>query len=291
MLPSRAWVALFACLSTLGGCGLFGRKPAEEPERGVAPILDKAAAAAEQGEWDAAIEGYTQALERTPWNTRFVRLLAVAHAERAAQARRERPGVEGLDAAEKDLRRAIELDGADPVFKRNLGIVLLERASYERDPARVAALRAEGAALSPDAAQALPELQRDVERRLDLAVDLIGRGQLEAAIAQLEELRAEYPGRADVISLLAQANVRAGNEAAAQRESRRAAPFFERAVVLYAEIAPCDGSRCSADEQRVAHQNLIVSLYESGDPVSARKALDAAEAAGLRFPGLAKALR
>ena len=58
-----------------------------------------------------------------------------------------------------------------------------------------------------------------------------------------------------------------------------------------AALAPCDGERCTPDEQRVAHQNLIVALYESGDPVSARKALDAAEAAGLSFPGLAKALR
>jgi tetratricopeptide (TPR) repeat protein len=291
MLRSRALVALFACLSMQGGCGLFGRKAAEEPERGVAPILDRAAAAAEAGEWDAAIEGYSQALERTPWNTRFVRLLAVAHAERAAETRRERSGAEGLDAAEKDLRRAVELDPADPVFRRNLGIVLLEHASYERDPARAAALRAEGAALAPDAAEALPDLQRDVERSLDLAVDLIERSQLEAAIVQLEQLRGEYPERADVVSLLAQANVRAGNEEVTRRESRRAVAFFQRAVALYAEIDPCDGGRCTADEQRVAHQNLIVALYESGDPVSARKALDAAEAAGMSFPGLAKALR
>jgi len=291
MIRSRTWVALFACLSVLGGCGLFGRKPAEEAERGVAPVLDRAAAAAEQGEWDTAIEGYAEALERTPWNTRFVRLLAVAHAERAAQARREQPGVAGLDAAEKDLRRAIELDAEDAVFKRNLGIVLLERASYERDPARAQALRAEGSALAPESAEQLPDLQRDVERRLDLVVDLIERAQLEAAIGQLEQLKGEYPGRADVASLLAQANVRAGNQEAARREPRRAAEFFRRAVELYAEIAPCDGSRCSADELRVAHQNLIVALYESGDPVTAREALDTAEAAGLSFPGLSQALR
>jgi tetratricopeptide (TPR) repeat protein len=287
----RALVALLACLSPQGGCGTRGAQGPESVERGVAPLVEKGQAAADRGEWDGAIAAYSEALERTPWNTRFQRLLAVAHAERAAQERRERPGEAGLAAAESDLRRALELDPADATFGRNLGVVLLERAGYERDPARAAALRAEGTELAPDAAAALPDLQRDVERGLDLALELIERDQLEAAIVQLEALRAEHPDRPEIAHLLAQASVRAGNASAERREPARAARDFARAVELYAALAPCDGARCSAAEQRTAHQNLIVALYESGDPEAARRALSAAEAAGLRFPELSKALR
>jgi tetratricopeptide (TPR) repeat protein len=286
------YLSLFACLSLLVGCGAFGRKEPKAADRGVAPLLERGQAAAERGQWDAAIAAYSEALERTPWNTRFQRLLAVAHAERAAQLRSAQPGAGGLTAAEADLRRALELDPADATFRRNLGVVLLERASYEGDAGRAAALRAEGAELAPDAADALPAgFDRDVERRLDLAVDLIERDQLELAIGQLEALRAEHPGRTEVASLLAQASVRAGNEAVQRREPARAAQAFERAVALYAQLAPCDGARCSAADQRTAHHNRIVALYESGDPVAARKALSEAEAAGLRFPELSQALR
>jgi tetratricopeptide (TPR) repeat protein len=290
-LRPGAVLALLACLSPLGACGGRGREAPEPAPRGVAPLLEKGQAAAQQGEWDGAIAAYSEALERTPWNTQFQRLLAVAYAERAAQQRRERPGEAGLAAAESDLRHALELYPADATFRRNLGVVLLERAGYERDPARAAALRAEGTELAPDAAAALPDLQRDVERRLDLALELIERGALEAALGQLEALRAEHPDRPEVARLLAQASVRAGNASMQRREPRLAAPDFARAVELYAALAPCDGARCSAADQRTAHQNLIVALYESGDPVAARRALAAAEAAGLRFPELSKALR
>jgi tetratricopeptide (TPR) repeat protein len=278
-------VALLAVVS------LFGSKEEPGPERGVAPLVEKGKAAAERGEWDGAIAAYSEALERTPWNTRFQRLLAVAYAERAAEQRRKLPGAAGLDAAAADLRKAIELDGSDATFKRNLGVVLLERASYETDAAHAAELRAEGARLAPDAAAELPDLQRDVERRLDLAVELIERGQIEAALRQLESLRAEQPQRAEVGRLLAQAHVRAGNEAAQRREPALAAQSYQRAVAVYAELAPCDGTRCSPDDQRTAYQNLIVALYESGDPLAARAALDQAQTAGMRFPELSEILR
>jgi tetratricopeptide (TPR) repeat protein len=290
-LRAPALLALLACLSPLGGCGALGRKEPQAPERGVAPVVERGRAAAEHGEWDAAIAAYSEALERTPWNTRFRRLLAVAHAERAAERRRTQPGKEGLDAAEADLRRALELDPQDATFRRNLGVVLLERAGYEQDPARLAALRAEGKTLAPDAPDPVPALDRDVERRLDLAVDLIERDQLELALGQLETLHAEQPARPEVARLLAQASVRAGSEAAQRREPGRAAKSFARAVELYGQLVPCDGARCSGDELRTAHHNLIVSLYESGDPVRARRALEEARAAGLRFPDLEEALR
>ena len=286
-----AAVALLAAVSPLGGCGLFGGKEEPGPERGVAPLVDKGKAAAQHGDWDGAIAAYSEALERTPWNTRFQRLLAVAYAERASEQRRELPGAEGLDAAAADLRKAIELDGSDATFKRNLGVVLLERASYEADAAKAAELRAEGEKLAPDTAAELPDLQRDVERRLDLAVELIERGQIEAALRQLESLRTEQPQRAEVARLLAQAHVRAGNEAVQRREPAEAAQSYQRAVALYAELAPCDGARCTPDDQRTAYQNLIVALYESGDPVAARAALAQAQTAGLRFPELSEILR
>jgi tetratricopeptide (TPR) repeat protein len=282
-------VALLACMSLVVGCA--SQVPEAEQDRGVAPLFARGQSAAQRQDWDTAIAAYSEALERTPWNTRFQRLLAVAHAERAAQRRGADPSEAGLRAAESDLRRAIELDPSDLNFHRSLGVVLLELSVLEPDTGRAAALRAEGSSLAPDATASVPDVRRSVERRLDLALELIERDQVEAGIAQLESLRADEPDRHEVARLLAQAHVRAGNALVGRHEPARAAESFARAVALYADLAPCDGSRCTAADQRTAHQNRIVALFESGDPAAARAALAEAEAAGLRFPELSRALR
>jgi tetratricopeptide (TPR) repeat protein len=257
----------------------------EPPARGVAPLIARAEGAAQAGNHDLAIEAYGQALERTPWNTRLQRRLALEHGARAEQ-RRAAGGPEALRGAEADLRRALELEPSDPTLARNLGIVVLERARAEPDPATAAALRAEGERLAPGPAADLGDTRLAVERRIDLAYELVQRGQLEMGVRQLEALHRELPGREDLTRLLAQAQVRQGNLQLDGGDPARASESFERAVALYRELAPCDGRRCSAEELRVAHHNRIAALIEDERGAEAQRALAEARALGLELPEL-----
>ncbi|MCE2391620.1 MAG: hypothetical protein J4G09_09075 [Proteobacteria bacterium] len=278
-----------------GGVSGCAAPPPSEPAgtqtgtTGVAPLVARAGSALERGDYDTAIALYGDALERTPWNTRLSRRLAVAHAERAGH-RRGTPGVAGLRAAERDLRRALEIDPTDATFRRNLGVVLLELAPFVPG-AEAGRLRAEARGLAPEEAaraagpDAAP-LQHEVERRLDLAFELLERGQYEIGLRRLESLRSDYPDRGDVMRLLAQGYVIWGSEMAVAADRAGAARAFGRAVELYADLLPCDGARCSRGELRTAHRNRVVVLLESGRRSDARLALDAAERAGLEFPRL-----
>ncbi len=290
MRRTRAALALVAALSLALACA--GPPPADEGglDPGVAPVVRRAEVAAQSGDYTAAIAAYGEALERTPWNTRFERLLAVSHAERAAQ-QRAAGGRDGLAAAAADLRRAREIDPGDPTFGRNLAVVLVELARLETEPELAAAARAEAAELDPELVAASPHRSLGVERRLDLAFELIGRGQLAAGVRRLEALHADHPGRADVARLLAQALVRLGDERAEHRNYPEAGGAYTRAVDVYDGLAPCDGARCTADELRAAHYNRLVALIEQGDRDAVRAALARARARGLRFPGLESAAR
>ena len=291
-LAGIAGPALGAVLAwSLAGCAA---PPPSEPEAaapglGVAPLVAGAGAAAGRGDYDTAIPLYRQALDQTPWNTRLLRRLAVAHAERAGQLR-ALPGETGLRGAARDLRRALELDPSDATFRRNLSVVLLELAPFARG-GEAEELRSEARALDPDVAAraASPDgqpLQHEVERRLDLAFELIDRGQYEVGLRRLESLHGDYPGRGDVTRLLAQGYVLWGTGLAEAADREGAGRAFERAVELYGGMSPCDGARCSPQELRTAHHNLIVVLIESDRRADARRALDSAARAGLEFPGL-----
>src|SRR5262245_52467896 len=141
------------------------QRPADQT---VAPLVSRAERSREAGDFDTAIPAYAEAFERTPWNTKIKRALAVTHTERAANQRSNG----SLAGAEKDLRAALELYPDDPEFRRSLAVVLLERSSYEADPAKAESLRNEARSFSPDLA--IPEQRVDatLERRMDLAYEL-----------------------------------------------------------------------------------------------------------------------
>ena len=241
-------------------------------------MIERAERSMERGDFDAAIAAYAEAVEATPWNTRVVRALAAAHVARGARWR-----VEGsLPAAETDLRRAQELQPDDPAIRRDLAVVLIERADRDMDEARAARLRAEAVALAPDLADSSP-VNALLERQLELAFELIERGQLEAGVARLEWLSFDYPDEPRVRRLQAQAEVGLGSRLYERRNFAGAAEHYGRAVELY---SGCSARVCAREEVTLAHQNRIVALVESSQPREARAALERAEARGMRFPEL-----
>ena len=235
--------------------------------QGVGPLVQSAEQAFDRGDYDAAIAAYVEALERTPWNDRLVANLVAAYAARAESAR-EQPGVEPLERAAADLRRALELRPDDPLLRANLARVLVEQANRVGE-------------------------RPLLERRLDLAFELLERGQLEAGIFRLEALRRDYPESRSAALLLGQALGRLASQLEAQAEHASAAESFGRAVEVLAEICPCppgESAACDGAELRLAHHNRIVSWINADRPADARAALLEAEAAGLEFPRLRRAL-
>lgn len=280
-----------ACLALVGtafaACG--GSGPADDSAAaGVAPIVERAEAAAAHGDLDAAISGYDEALKRTPWNTRLRSQLVAAYSARAEEKRRKPGGAAGLAAAEADLRAAHELAPNDSAVTRSLAAILLERSAFEADDEVAAAARAEATTLAPDLAAQAPATRLPVERRLDLAYELIQGGNLDAGIDQLQAVVRAYPHNPQAARMLAQALVRLGSEQTQSHDYNAARESFTVAVGLYARLLPCDGARCDSSELELAHRNRILSALDSQRYDSARAALAEAEAIGLSFPDLRK---
>ena len=287
----RAVACALACLllAQLAACG--GATSSEPEGRGedepasVAPIVEEAEQLRERGDYGGAIEAYERVLERTPWNRRVQHTLAMTHADRATRWREQR----SLPSAERDLRRALELAPDDPRVRHNLAVVLVERSALELDPERAAAQRAEAGELDAGVAVSQPERDAGLERRLDLAFELLERGQLEAGIARLEELRRSHPTSAEVNRLLGQALVRQGSELSQRGNHTQAGRTLDRAVAAYARVPGCrapEWTGCSRDEARIAHYNRVVAWLMAGERTEARRALDEAEDVGLSFPEL-----
>ena len=287
---SPAMAALVLLLSApLSTCAPSQVEPEQVSTESVAPVVTRAERAMERGDYDTAIAGYAEALERTPWNTRLSTALVSAYAARAAHpAQRGRPG---LQAAEADLRTALSIAPDDPAIRRSLAAVLLDLSSHEEDPERSLALRMEARRHAPELEASTPVVQLAVERRLDLAFDLVERGQLDAAIDRLEQLHGEYPESANVARLLAQVRVRKGTVLVGLQDHRSAGAHFDGAVALYDQLGPCDGSRCDAAELRTAHRNRVIAWLSAYRVAEARLALDDAERAGLVFPDLNQEVR
>ena len=282
----RATCLALVC-TAFAACG--GGGPSDDATAaGVGPIVERAEAAAAQGDLDGAIAGYDEALERTPWNARLRSQLVAAYSQRAAAERHKPGGAKGLAAAEKDLRAAHELAPDDATIKRSLAAVLLERSEYEADDAVAAKARAEATELAPDLAAAQPAARLPVERRLDLAYDLIQGGNLDAGIDQLRSVMRAYPQNPQAARLLAQALVRLGGEQTQAHDYDGARESFTGAVELYAQLLPCDGARCDSSELELAHRNRIMSACDAQRFDAARGALREAEAVGLSFPDLVK---
>jgi tetratricopeptide (TPR) repeat protein len=300
---------VFLCVALMAlGCAAAGSgspapgtsPPGAAPEgdnvlesRTVGPIVARAEGAMQAEDFETAIELYRAAFERTPWNTRLRDALAAAHAGRARQAR-ERGRFRELPAAEADLRAALELRPGDPDLERNLAVVLAERASVDLDPARAGELRQEARALDPHVEASLPARRADLERRLDLAFELLERGQLDAGIQRLRSLRAGEPDYRPATLLLAQALVRKGSALHGAGRYAEAGAALDDAVDVYRDLGPCGSGPCSDAELRQevakAHQSRIVAWLEAVRLERAEQALEDAESAGLSFPQLRRVL-
>ena len=273
-------VLVVACAQPEGGPAA----PAEAA--GVAPIVARAEAAIASGDLDSGIDSYRDAFERTPWNTRIASSLVAAYVARAEQKRVKPGGSRGLALADADLRAALAISPGDSELGRSLAVVLLERAAMARDDAEVERLREEARGLAPELTAQTPVVRLSVERRLDVAYDLLERGQLDAGLDQLEALLREYPQSSEASRLLAQALVRKGSLQTQRADYAGARQSYARAVELYAQLSPCDGTRCDPAELELAHRNRISSALDSGSFDAARAALAEAEGLGLAFPDL-----
>lgn len=272
-----------AALALVVACASPGPEtPEVEGPETVSPIIARAERLRARGDYDTAIAAYREALERTPWNDRIQRALATTYAERAGRRRTEGDRA----AAEADLRAAVALYPDDTDLRRNLGVVLLERAVVESDPARARALREEASGLAPDLDPSGAVLDAGLERRIDLALELIESGRVEAGIDALERLHASVPGNAGVARLLAQSHVRLATERSQRANFVGAGRALDRAAELYRELGDCEDPRCEREELRLAHHNRVVAWINASDPAAARRALAEAAALGLRFPQL-----
>ncbi len=254
----------------------------------VGPIVARAETAMSRGDFGAAIEFYRAAYERTPWNTRLRDALAAAHAARAGQLR-ALGQFRDLAQAEQELRAGLELLPGDPVLEANLAVVLVEHSSVELDPVRARELRAEAEALDPALPGLVPARRADLERRLDLAFELIDRGQLDAGIQRMRMLLQAEPGFAPARRLLARAEVRRGTALHASGRYAEAAAALESAVEAYGGLEPGADAELQA-EFRAAQRSRVVAWLDAGRPDRARQALAEAEQAGLHFPALRGAM-
>jgi tetratricopeptide (TPR) repeat protein len=271
----------------VGGCAEPDGAPQPAPDpTGVAPIVAQAEAAVARGDFDAGIDAYREAYERTPWNTRLQSALSAAYASRAARLRTKPGGAAGLALAEGDLREALVISPKQPELERSLAAVLLDRASFARDDDEAAAFRAEADTLAPDLVAQTPLLRMSAERRLDVAFDLLERGQLDPGIDQLEALVSDDPESKAGVRLLAQALVRKGGVQRQRADYEGASRSYARAVTLYAQLLPCDGTRCDAAELELAHRNRIHAALDGGNYDEARAAQAEARALGLDFSDL-----
>jgi tetratricopeptide (TPR) repeat protein len=274
-------------------CACVGGSPkpdagseAESEAAGVAPIVARAQASVASGDLDAGIAGYRAAYERTPWNTSIASSLVAAYVSRAEQKRSKPGGAKGLDLAEADLRAALEIQPLQPAVEHSLATVLLERSALVKDDAEAARLRAQAAALAPDLAAQTPVQRLPVERRLDIAYDLIERDQLDAGLDQLDSLVREYPQNTAAARLMAQALVRKGDVETRRGDYKIASQSYTQAIEVYARLMPCDGTRCTREELEIAHRNRVSSALDGGNYEAARAALSEAKGVGLAFPDL-----
>jgi tetratricopeptide (TPR) repeat protein len=289
ILVWAAWLALVSCVAPSPSPNTEAPEPVT-----VAILVSRAEEAGEKGDLDVAISAYGEALERTPWNDRLRRTLAAAHAERALRTRAEQ-GVFGLDSAERDLREAFQLDPELDNVRQNLAVVIVERAIREMDPERARQLREEAYGLDPEVAEAGRGFRADVERRLDLAYQLVERGQLDAGIERLESLHADHPDHAPTTRLLGQVLVRKATLRAERGRHEEAGSLLDRAIRVYGGQAS-GGSPTAAtepglrEEMKSAHRSRVVAWINAGKLENARSALEEAETAGFRFPDLRRAV-
>ena len=257
-------------------------------EQGVAPLVARADRSRARGDYAVAIDLYSQAYARTPWNERLKEALAAAYSEKGQRER----GEGELRTAEEDLRKALALYPDDAAFRRNLAIVLLESAQQEMNEARANQMLAELRSLAPDLQVPQRVTKAGVERRLDLAFELLERGQVDAGVQELEGVRRDFPSEPAPTRLLAQAIARQADAFTERSNFMAAGEAMDRAVSLYAELLPCtDTERCKREEFEVLARNRVIAWYNALQYDRARQALDAARTLGFPFPDLEAELK
>jgi DNA-binding SARP family transcriptional activator len=252
----------------------------------VADLVERAEAARESGDLDGAVESFREAHARTPWNDRIRRALAVSLADRAARSRETRRYA-GVAAAETDLREALSLEPEDTTLRHNLGIVLLDLASRSMDPERAGALESEARTLLPEAEELPAPGDALRGRRLDMALELIERGQIEAGISRLAALHAEHPADVEIGLLLSRAHARHAEVLADRGDAEGAARSYGWALAVLQRFDP---AVIPPAELEGAHRNRVTAWINAYQPDGARAALDDAERAGFRFPRLRRAI-
>jgi tetratricopeptide (TPR) repeat protein len=275
------------CAACAGG---GGDTPAERTtvEQGVAPLVARADRSRARGDYAVAIDLYAQAYQRTPWNERLKQSLATAYTEKAQRARSEGE----LRSAEQDLRSALVLFPEDKDYKRNLAIVLLESAQREMDEGRANQLLSESRSLAPELEVPNRVTKGGVERRLDLAFELLERGQVDAGVQELEGVHRDFPSEPGPTRLLAQAIARQADAFTERTNFMAAGEAMDRAVALYAELLPCtDAERCKREEFEVLARNRTIAWYNALEYERARAALESARALGFRFPDVEAELK
>jgi len=285
------WGLLVPVLALLAACGAI-RPAAEgaEPDPTVAALVETAEVALAGADYDTAVASYQEAYAKTPWNSRLGHALAAAYAARAQHVLSESRGKRALAAAEADLRAALELLRHDPTLQHSLAQVLVEQAVLEMDPVRAGALREEARGYAAEVVEQAPVNSVHLERRVDLAYGLIERGQLDAAIDELERIHARYPTHTGATVLLAQVQLRKGTELAELGDYDAAGARFSRAVELYASLEHCREGACERRDLELAHRNRITLWLNAKRRDEARQALADAHVAGLQFPELGREL-
>jgi tetratricopeptide (TPR) repeat protein len=277
-----ALLALLACIGPTAPPEAILEKPVTPSE-----LVSDAEEAEARGDLDTAIARYRQAWERDPGNDRLRRALAAAYVERARQVRAEK-GVFGLEAAERDLRKARVLAPEDPAVRQSLAALLADRATREMSQEKAQALRDEARQLDEGLSRTGEDYRPRVERRLDLAFELVERGQIDAGIERLEAIHNEHPGYPAATRLLGRSLARKALLRAERGRHAEAGALLDRSVGVYAQLEASSSPSELRDEVRAVHHNRIVAWLNAARPEDAQRALAEAEQAGFRFPELAR---
>jgi O-antigen ligase/Tfp pilus assembly protein PilF len=214
---SGAW-AVAAVL----GVGLSGASVAAAAE------AQQGAKALRMGQVDQAKERYAAATRIAPWNDRY----AVAGAEAAEAAARGGRGIDALRDAESSYRRALAVNGSDPVTRHELARLYLAHSADFGPTAPASALH--------ELRLALTQNPYYVEIRNDLGVALLASGDRAGAE---EAFRRASQGRRDFVDPilnLATLALRDGNVSEAKRLVEAALernPGSARAVAMRESIS------------------------------------------------------
>jgi predicted Zn-dependent protease len=170
-----------------------------------------------------------------------------------------------VDAAERHLREALELDPEVPLARLDLGGLLLARS---RAPEAVEILE-----------KAAARGQFDAPTRISLARARLATGDGAGATRELETILSEHPDEVPALVTLAEARLLAGDPAEARRLAERALTLDRRSA--HAALVAGRAARAEGNEGR-ARRFLARAARTGGDTTEGREARRALMAARAR---------